>query len=129
MKLQESGEMYLESILRLSKNHDLVRSVDLADYMGFSKPSVSRAVGLLRDGGYLSIDENGGLVLTASGEAVAKGIYERHVLLTKIFEDMGVSPKVAEEDACRIEHVLSDETFEALKKAHPADLSVLESME
>ncbi len=121
MKLQESGEMYLESILRLSQDHTLVRSVDLAEFMGFSKPSVSRAVGLLKDGGYLNIEDNGGLVLTEAGEAVAKGIYERHVLLTKLFEKIGVSPKVAEEDACRIEHVLSDETFEALKKAHEND--------
>ena len=114
MHLQESGEMYLETIYVLSKN-GVVRSLDVAEYMGFSKPSVSRAVGLLKQGGYLLMDKDGYLTLTESGLDVAKKIYERHTLLSKFLVRLGVDEKTAAEDACKIEHNLSPETFTALK--------------
>jgi Mn-dependent DtxR family transcriptional regulator len=116
MKLKESGEMYLETIYVLSKKMSYVRSVDVCDYMGYSKPSVSRAVGLLKEGGYLTSDGEGYLHLTPQGEEVAKKTYERHTVLSKIFMNLGVSEEAATADACKIEHVISDETFEALKK-------------
>ena len=116
MKLQESGEMYLETILILTNRGGNVRSVDVGEYMGFSKPSVSRAVGLLRRGGYLTVSENGTLVLTDKGMEVASKIYERHTTLSECLVRIGVSPETASEDACKIEHVISDETFEAIKK-------------
>ena len=115
MVLQESGEMYLESILVLSEQQAHVRSIDVSEYMGYSKPSVSRAVGLLRDGGYLNMDRNGYLTLTEAGMEIAGKIYERHRYLTQFFERIGVSPDVAAADACKIEHIISDETFRALK--------------
>ena len=115
MQLQESGEMYLETILVLSEKKGLVRSIDVCDYMGFSKPSVSRAIHLLEDGGYLTVDEKGYLNLTAEGQDVAKKIYERHRVLTEILCYLGVDRKIATDDACKMEHVISDETFEALK--------------
>ena len=116
MHLQESGEMYLETILILSQEKRVVRSVDVADYMGFSKPSVSRAVSLLKQGEYLTMDKDGFLWLTDAGREVAEKIYARHPVLTALLKQVGASDKVAEDDACRAEHDISDETFEALKK-------------
>ena len=115
MQLQESGEMYLETIHILSQRAKGVRAVDVAEYMGFSKPSVSRAVGLLRSGGYLDLDANGCLVLTDEGRRVAGRTYERHLFLTDFFVSIGVKKETAEKDACKIEHDLSDETFQAMK--------------
>lgn len=114
--LQESGEMYLESIYVLTKTRGAVRSLDVAEYMNFSKPSVSRAVGLLKSGGYLTVDKDGLLYLTETGTAVAEKIYERHTLLTAFLIRLGVDEKVAAEDACKMEHVISDESFSAIKK-------------
>ena len=116
MALQESGEMYLETILVLAKKGKPVRSIDVAEEMGFSKPSVSRAVGILKSGGYLTVDESGYLTLTDEGLYVAGRTYERHQVLTEVFERLGVSRETAAEDACRIEHVISDETFAAVKR-------------
>ena len=115
MSLQESGEMYLETIYVLSKKSDSVRSLDEAEQMGFSKPSVSRAVKLLKEGEYLTVDKDGYLHLTESGLAVAKKIYERHTVLTELLVSLGVSRETAAEDACKIEHVISDESFAAMK--------------
>ena len=115
MHLQESGEMYLETVYVLSKN-GVVRSLDGAEYMGFSKPSVSRAVGLLKQGGYLLMDKDGYLTLTESGLDVAKKIYERHTLLSKFLVRLGVDEKTATEDACKMEHDISDESFSAIKE-------------
>lgn len=115
MRLQESGEMYLETIYILAQKGGSVRSVDVCEHMGYSKPSVSRAVGLLKEGGYLLMDRDGCLRLTAEGQAAAERTYERHRLLTDFFVKMGVCEDTAEEDACRIEHVISEETFEAIK--------------
>lgn len=116
MNLQESGEMYLETIYVLSQKSDSVRSLDVAEYMSFSKPSVSRAVKLLKDGEYLTVDKDGYLHLTESGKKTAKKIYERHTVLTTLLESLGVSRETAAEDACKIEHVISDESFNALKE-------------
>jgi DtxR family Mn-dependent transcriptional regulator len=115
MHLQESGEMYLESILVLSIKNPQVRSLDIAEYMGFSKPSVSRAVGLLKDGGYLLSDAGGYLTLTESGAAIANKIYERHRLLSAYLVYLGVDEQTAAEDACKMEHDISDKSFEAIK--------------
>lgn len=115
MKIQESAENYLEAILVLTQRNGQVRSIDVAHYTGFSKPSISRAVGLLRDNGYVSIDQNGLLCLTEAGLKIAETIYERHTVLTELLTMLGVSPETAAEDACRIEHVISAETFEKLK--------------
>ena len=116
MQLQESGEMYLETIYVLSKNSSAVRSIDVAEHMGYSKPSVSRAMGILKQGGYVVADENGFLSLTEVGLAAANKIFQRHTVLTRLLTAMGVSEATAAEDACKIEHVISDETFEAIKK-------------
>lgn len=116
MALQESGEMYLETILVLSQKGKPVRSVDISEYMGYSKPSVSRAVGLLKSGGYITVDEAGFIRLTGIGLEIAEKIYERHTLLTDMLKQLGVEEKVASEDACRIEHVISDASFSAIKK-------------
>ena len=116
MQLQESGEMYLESIYVLSKKSSAVRAIDICEYMGFSKPSISRAIGLLKNGGYVVSDKNGFLSLTESGVAIAQKVYERHTLLTDFLVSIGVSHDTASEDACRIEHHISDESFEAIKK-------------
>ncbi len=116
MKIQESAENYLEAILVLTQRNGQVRSIDVAHYTGFSKPSISRAVGLLRDNGYVSIDQNGLLCLTEAGLKIAETIYERHTVLTELLTMLGVSPETAAEDACRIEHVISAETFEKLKE-------------
>ncbi|MBR5273431.1 MAG: metal-dependent transcriptional regulator [Clostridia bacterium] len=116
MRLQESGEMYIETIHILSKTKSVVRSVDIGEYMGYSKPSVSRAVGLLKNGGFINVDKDGHITLTDCGLALAEKIYDRHKVLTNILTSLGVSEKTAAEDACRIEHVISDESFEAMKK-------------
>ena len=115
MQIQESGEMYLETIHVLLKQNGHVRSVDVADHMGYSKPSVSRAVGLLKNGGMIEIAADGTITLTPKGMAVAEKIYERHTLLTKLLITLGVRPETAAEDACRLEHAISDESFEAIK--------------
>lgn len=114
--LQESAEMYLETIYLLSKQCSSVRSIDVAEHMGYSKPSVSRAVGLLKQGGYLIVDKDGFLTLTDEGNAVAEMIFERHTILSQMFIRLGVTPEVAAEDACKIEHIISDETFAAIKR-------------
>ena len=115
MQLQESGQMYLETILILSKKSNSVRSIDISEYMSFSKPSVSRAVNLLKDGGYILISKEGYITLTALGREIAEKIYERHTILTKCLIALGVSEETAAEDACKIEHDISDETFAAIK--------------
>ena len=116
MTLQESGEMYLETILILSQKSGFVRSVDIGEKMGYSKPSVSRAVGILRQGGYIEVGKDGGIILTDSGRAVAEKIYERHRLLTRFLVTLGVEEATAAEDACKIEHVISDASLEAIKR-------------
>lgn len=116
MLLQESGEMYLETIYVLTKERDNIRSIDICEYMGYSKPSISRAVGILKNAGYINVDQNGYITLTDSGLLIAEKTYERHHVLTSLFIKMGVSEKTASEDACKIEHVISDEVFEAIKK-------------
>ena len=116
MSLHESAEMYLETIYQLSLERQSVRSVDVAESMGYSKPSISRAVGLLKQGGYLLMDKDGSLMLTEAGLAIARKVYERHTILTTILTRLGVNEAVASEDACKIEHVISDETFEAIKR-------------
>lgn len=121
MVLQESGEMYLESILVLIRQGKAVRSIDIVDYMGYSKPSVSRAMGLLKTGGYILMDKDGLITLTESGEHLASQVYERHRVLTSFFTKLGVDPFLAAQDACRMEHVISAESFEKLK-AHLNDM-------
>lgn len=116
MKIQESGEMYLETILILSQKSAYVRSIDVGEYMGFSKPSVSHAMGLLRNGGYVNVDANGHLTLTDAGRELAEKIYERHRILTRVLVMLGVSEETAAEDACKMEHDISDESFAALKR-------------
>ncbi|MBR5338123.1 MAG: metal-dependent transcriptional regulator [Lachnospiraceae bacterium] len=115
MALQESGEMYLETIYVLSQTSNAVRGIDIADHLGFSKPSVSRAVGLLKDEGLIKKDAEGYYKLTQAGEVMAKRIYERHTVLTTLFINLGVDKETASEDACRIEHYISDKTFDAIK--------------
>ena len=115
MPLQESGEMYLEAILVLSDKMSGVRSLDVAEYRNYSKPSVSRAVKLLRDGGYITVDEDGYLHLTDIGRDVAEKIYDRHRVLTQFLVTIGVDKETASNDACRMEHVISDTTLEAIK--------------
>ncbi len=116
MTLQESGEMYLETIYILSQENSFVRAVDVGERMGFSKPSVSRAMGLLRQDGYLEVAANGAITLTESGLAVARKIYERHTMLADFLVQIGVSPETAVQDACKIEHDISDESFDAIKR-------------
>ena len=115
MRIQESGEMYLESIYVLLKKNGNVRSVDIAEYMGYSKPSISRAMGLLKDGDFIRIAKDGSITLTRAGIAVAEKIYERHTLLSQMLMALGVSAETALEDACRLEHAISDESFRAIK--------------
>ena len=117
MNLQESGEMYLETILILTENNPHVRSIDVCDYMGFSKPSVSRAIGLLKNGGYVNVDGDGYLSLTELGAEIAHKMYDRHRLLTEFLVRLGVSEETATADACKIEHHISDESFDAIKKS------------
>ncbi len=116
MALKESGEMYLETIYLLSKELSIVRAIDICEERGVSKPSVSRAVGILKEGGYIICAEDGGLTLTDLGKEIAEKIYERHTVLTEFLVKIGVERKIASEDACKIEHIISDETFEAFKK-------------
>ena len=115
MAIHESGEDYLEAILALRQEKGFVRSVDVAQRMGFSKPSISRAMSILRSDGYVTMERDGRLELTESGEQVAQSIYERHKLLTRWLIHLGVTPEVAAEDACRIEHDISEETFQCMK--------------
>lgn len=116
MHIQESGEMYLETILILSEKLDYVRAIDIGEYMGYSKPSVSRAVGLLKSGGFISVDAGGHITLTELGKNHAAKIYERHNILTRVLTEIGVDKDIAAADACKIEHVISDEAFLAIKK-------------
>ncbi len=116
MRLQESGEMYLETILVLSREKKYVRSIDVCEHMGYSKPSISRAVSLLRNNGYVDMDDKGYLSLTEKGLAVAEKIYERHQVLSKVLMCLGVDEETAVDDACRMEHVISDTSFDAIKK-------------
>lgn len=115
MAMLESGEMYLETIYILSQKSSSVRAIDVGEQMGFSKPSVSRAIGLLKNEGFVETDDLGYLKLTQKGEEKAKSIYDRHTVLTKLFINLGVSEETAANDACRIEHYISDETFNAIK--------------
>lgn len=115
MPLHESGEMYLETILILSQKNEIVRGIDIGEYMGYSKPSVSRALRLLKEDGYVTVDEKGSIVLTELGKQTAGKTYERHRILSCFFEMLGVTPQTADEDACRVEHILSEETFAAIK--------------
>ena len=116
MRLQESGEMYLETIYILSKKLNIVRSVDVSEHLGYSKPSVSRAVGLLKNGGFITMEENGELKLTKEGQSIAQAMFERHTIISECLIRLGVSESTATEDACKIEHVISEESFDALKK-------------
>ena len=116
MKLMESGQMYLETIYVLSKEKTGVHSIDVSEYMGYSKPSVSRAIGILKKGGYVEMAEDGSLTLTESGVALAEQIYERHTILTECLVRLGVDREIAAEDACKMEHVISDESLAALKR-------------
>ncbi len=116
MHIHESGEMYLETIYILLKQGKAVRSIDVCEYMGYSKPSVSRAMSILKQGGYVNVDNDGHLSLTATGLEIAEKIYERHNILTRILIELGVDEATAADDACRIEHVISEESFNALKK-------------
>lgn len=115
MHIQESGEMYLETIFILSREGGTVRGIDISEHMGYSKPSVSRAIGLLKNGGFLTVDDAGAITLTDAGRELAEKIYERHTLLSSLLVKLGVDEDTAIEDACRIEHVISDTTFEAIK--------------
>ena len=117
MELRESGEMYLETILVLRARYGYVRSIDIAHELGYSKPSVSRAVSVLKDNGYIGFDPNGMILLTEKGQAVAEEIYERHRVLSQYLISLGVSEETAQKDACRIEHVISEETLEVIKSA------------
>ena len=116
MGVHESGEMYLEAIYVLYEKTGFVRSIDVSEYLGYSKPSVSRAMGILRTGEYITIDTDGAITLTEKGRDIARKIYERHTLLTKMLMHIGVSEETAAADACRLEHAISDESFEALKQ-------------
>lgn len=114
--MHESGEMYLETIYVLGQKQQNVRSIDVAEEMGFSKPSVSRGVSILKQQGYLTVDGNGFLELTDSGMDLAKKIYERHTILTEALVRLGVNPEIAQQDACKMEHIISDETLNAFKR-------------
>ena len=116
MALQESGEMYLETIYVLNKANAHVRSVDISEHMGYSKPSVSRAVHLLEEMGYIVIDGDGFITLTEEGQVLAEKIFERHTVISGMLMRLGVDPETAAEDACRMEHAISDVTFEAIKR-------------
>jgi len=116
MALHQSGEDYLEAILALRQEKGVVRSIDVAQHMGYSKPSISRAMSILKTSGYIVMEKDGHLTLTEEGERVAQSIYERHRFLTQWLIRMGVSPETAEEDACKIEHNISEETFLCLKR-------------
>lgn len=115
MHLQESGEMYLETILTLTKRGKPFRSIDICEEMGYSKPSVSRAMGLLRKGEFITVDKNGYITLTEAGLEIAEKIYARHTLLSSLLQKLGVDEETAAEDACKMEHVISDRTYDAIK--------------
>ena len=116
MSIHESGEMYLEAILVLSQKNGFVRSIDVSEYLGYSKPSVSRAVGILKNGNYIVMDKDGSLTLTESGKAIAEKIFERPTILSQLLVRLGVSQETANADACKLEHAISDESFEAIKR-------------
>ena len=116
MQIQESGEMYLETILILTNERTGVRSIDVGEYMGFSKPSVSRAIGLLKNGGYILVDDDGFITLTDAGREIAVKMYDRHRILTDFLVSIGVPEDIATADACKMEHHMSDESFEAFKR-------------
>ena len=116
MTVHESGEMYLEAIWVLSQKTGFVRSIDVSEYLGYSKPSVSRAMGILRSGEYITVEKDGGITLTESGRNIAQTIYERHTLLTRLLVGIGVSQETAAADACKLEHAISDESFLAIKR-------------
>lgn len=116
MHIQESGEMYLEAIWVLSRKTGFVRSIDVSEYLGYSKPSVSRAMGILRQGEYIVMEKDGGITLTDTGREIAEKIYERHTLLSKLLVQLGVSEETAAADACKMEHTISDESFAAIKR-------------
>ena len=116
MSVHESGEMYLEAILVLTKKNGYVRSIDVSEYLGYSKPSVSRAMGILRTGDYILVDKDGSITLTDSGKEIAEKIFERHTLLSKLLMHLGVSEDTAVADACKLEHAISDESFQAIKR-------------
>lgn len=116
MSVHESGEMYLEAILVLSRRNGHVRSIDVSEYLGYSKPSVSRAMGILRAGDYITVDKDGAITLTDSGSEIAEKIYERHTVLSKLLIRLGVSEETATADACKLEHAISDESFQAIKR-------------
>ena len=116
MKIFESSENYLEAILMLKEQKGSVRSIDVVHHMNFSKPSVSRAIGLLKSGGYVTVDKGGHLELTEAGRAVAENIFEKHTLLSRWLMALGVDEETATQDACRMEHVISDTSFKAIKK-------------
>ena len=125
MTLAESGEMYLEAIFMLSKKLPLVRSIDICDYLGYSKPSVSRAVKILREGGFIEVAKSGELSLTEKGAGVAESMYERHTILTNLLISLGVSTDVADHDACKIEHVISEESFNAMRRHYESKSDIL----
>lgn len=116
MQIRESGEMYLEAIFILKKNSSDIRSIDIVNYTGYTKPSVSRAVGLLKDRKYIEIDNDGYINFTKIGKDIASSIYEKHTTLTNFFVNLGVNKEIAAQDACKIEHYISDETFNAIKE-------------
>lgn len=116
MSVHESGEMYLEAILVLSQKNGYVRSIDVSEYLGYSKPSVSRAMGILRSGEYIVMDKDGTITLTESGKAIAEKIFERHTVLSRLLMKLGVREETAVEDACKLEHAISDESFLAIKR-------------
>lgn len=116
MTLKPSGEMYLETIYVLSQKKSSVRSIDIAEHMNYSKPSVSRAVGILKNENYIAVDKDGYITLTNEGFTLAQKIYERHTILSKVLMILGIDEETASEDACRIEHVISEKSFETIKK-------------
>ena len=116
MGLAESGEMYLETIYVLTRKSTSVRSVDIAESMGYSKPSVSRAIGILRKDGYITVDRSGFISLTDAGKEHAEKIFERHTIITEFLKALGVDGETASEDACKMEHIISDASFEAIKR-------------
>lgn len=116
MSVHESGEMYLEAILVLGNEKGCVRSVDVSEYLGYSKPSVSRAMGILRGEGYITMEKDGTILLTEEGRCIAEKIYERHTVLTKLLTGLGVDRETAAADACKMEHAISDVSFEAIKR-------------
>lgn len=116
MHIHESGQMYLETIFVLSKKKSTVRAIDVGEHMGYSKPSVSRAMGILKKEELIEVDESGHITLTKKGESIAESMYERHTILSKLLRSVGVTEETAAEDACRIEHCISEETFEAIKR-------------